>query len=411
MDTRRISTVVQIGEVTLGGGGPVIVQSMTDTDTSDVSGTVSQVTDLIGAGSEMVRLSVNTPQAARSIPAIVESLEKRGLHTPLIGDFHYNGHKLLCDFPDCAQALMKYRINPGNMGGETSRDSNFARMIEIACRYHRAVRIGGNLGSLDPSRVSHFLEKNRRMSSPLPEHQVLEEVLIDSVLHSARKAEDYGLGRDRILVSAKISGVPALIRIYRRLAAECDYSLHLGLTEAGPGDMGIVASTAAISILLQEGIGDTIRVSLTPSPGTPRTQEVRIAQKILQAMGLRFFSPRIVACPGCGRTNRHIFQQMTSLVQQTLEQKGADWSRLFPGSGTLQIAVMGCVVNGPGESRHADIGISLPGSGEDPKAVVYRDGKLHGFLEGGDLSRQFIDCLEKYMQDRFRGESETGSFS
>ena len=398
LPTRRTAIPVPIGGIILGGSAPIAVQSMTDTATTDVPATVRQIVELAEAGSELVRLTVNSSDAAKAIPRIAESLYRQGTHVPLIGDFHYNGHQLLTDFPDCAQVLAKYRINPGNVGRGKSYDSHFARMIEIACRCDRPVRIGANWGSLDPQLLSTMMENNSRLPNPRAEQQVMEETLIQSALESARLAELYGLTADRIVLSAKVSGVQALIRVYRRLAEECAYPLHLGLTEAGPGTMGIVASATAMGILLEKGIGDTIRVSLTPAPGSKRAEEVLVARQLLQALGLRYFSPQITACPGCGRTNREQFQQMTSRIQSIIEQKTPLWKKRYTNIESLHVAVMGCVVNGPGESRHADIGISLPGQGEAPKAMIYTDGKLNSIVEGPEMVEQFLSYLECYLE-------------
>ncbi len=398
---RRPSLPVPVAGMTIGGQAPVLIQSMTDTETADVDATVAQVLDLAEAGSEAVRITVNTREAARAVPEIAERLYVRDCRVPLIGDFHFNGHQLLSEYPDCARALSKYRINPGNVGGEKSYDANFARMIEIACRLDRAVRIGANGGSLDPRLLAQRMEYNRGLPIPLSENEVMEEALAASVLDSARLAENLGLPPDRIVLSAKLSDLQALVRVYLRLAEECSYPLHLGLTEAGPGSMGLIASSAAIAILLEKGIGDTIRVSLTPSPGQSRCQEVVAARQILQALGLRRFSPQIIACPGCGRTGRNLFQDMVQQIKTRLEENFPGWSRDFKGIENLKIAVMGCVVNGPGESRHADIGLSLPGTGENPKAAVYTAGSLHCLLEGDNLADPFIRIVDQYIRTHF----------
>ncbi len=398
---RRETPAVDIGGVKVGGGRPIVVQSMTNTDTADVVATVNQVAELARAGSELVRVTVNTREAAAAVPEIVEKLEKLGVRVPLIGDFHYNGHILLTEYPECAQALAKYRINPGNVDIGKKTDDNFRRMIEVALHYGRPVRIGVNWGSLDQSLLTRLMDENSRRPDPRPAAEVVLEAMVVSALESAAAAERYGLGHDRIVLSAKVSGVQELIHVYRELARRCDYPLHLGLTEAGMGAKGIVASTAALAVLLQEGIGDTIRVSLTPRPGGDRTEEVRISQQILQSMGLRSFLPQVTACPGCGRTTSTFFQQMAEEIEAYLRRRMPEWRKTFPGVEELQVAVMGCVVNGPGESKHADIGISLPGTFEEPKAPVYVDGRLYTTLRGDRIVAEFIQILEDYVRTRY----------
>jgi len=376
---------------------------MTNTDTADVASTVSQVTELAQAGSELVRITVNNESAAMAVPAIREQLDRQGVDVPLIGDFHFNGHRLLTDYPECAEALAKYRINPGNVGRGEKRDSQFATMIEIACRYDRPVRIGVNWGSLDPELVARLMDENARSDSPEESEEVMREAMVLSALESARRAEELGLGRDRILLSCKMSGVQDLITVYRMLAGRCDHALHLGLTEAGMGSKGIVASTAALAVLLQEGIGDTIRVSLTPEPGESRTREVVVAQEILQTMGLRSFAPMVTACPGCGRTTSTYFQQLAKDIQAHLRDQMPGWRSHFPGVESMQVAVMGCVVNGPGESKQADIGISLPGTGERPAAPVYVDGQKVATLKGDRIAEEFTRMVDEYVRTRYGG--------
>lgn len=403
---RRATVPVRVGGVTVGGGAPVVVQSMTNTDTADVPGTVAQVADLARAGSELVRLTVNNESAARAVPAIRDALDGMGVGVPLVGDFHFNGHRLLTDYPDCAQALAKYRINPGNVGRGEKRDAQFATMIEIACRYDRPVRIGVNWGSLDPELIARLMDENARLSEPRDADDVMREAMVLSAVESARRAEALGLGRDHIVLSCKMSGVQDLIGVYRALAQRCDYALHLGLTEAGMGSKGIVASTAALAVLLQEGIGDTIRVSLTPAPGESRTREVVVAQEILQTMGLRSFAPMVTACPGCGRTTSTLFQELASDIQHYLREQMPVWRRQYPGVETMQVAVMGCVVNGPGESKHANIGISLPGTGERPSAPVYVDGEKVATLKGDHIVEEFTRMVDDYVRTRY-GQRET----
>ena len=395
----RHSTVpVQIGPVTVGGDAPVVVQSMTNTDTVDVMRTVVQVAELARAGSELVRITVNNEQAAAAVPEIRERLDALGLNVPLVGDFHFNGHKLLDRHPACAEALGKLRINPGNVGRGAKRDTQFAQMIEIACRYDKPVRIGVNWGSLDQDLLARMLDENAASPEPRELDDVTREALIASALESAARAEEIGLPHDRIILSCKMSGVQPLIRVYTDLAARCDYPLHLGLTEAGMGIKGIVASTAALAVLLQEGIGDTIRISLTPEPGGDRTQEVLVAQEILQSLGLRSFLPSVVACPGCGRTSSEYFQHLAQDIQTYIRHQMPEWRRHYPGVEEMTVAVMGCVVNGPGESRHANIGISLPGTGEVPVAPVYEDGEKTVTLKGDRIAEEFQALVDAYVQ-------------
>ena len=394
---RHPTTAVQVGPVQIGGGAPLVVQSMTNTDTADVAASVRQVAELARAGSELVRLTVNNEEAARAVPAIREALDALGLAVPLIGDFHFNGHRLLADYPECAQALAKYRINPGNVGRGEKRDSQFATLIELALRHDRPVRIGVNWGSLDPELVARLMDANGRLAQPASVREVTYEAMVTSALESARQAEAIGLGHDRIVLSCKMSGVQDLITVYRRLAERGDYALHLGLTEAGMGAKGIVASTAALAVLLQEGIGDTIRVSLTPEPGAPRSREVEVAQEILQALELRAFAPQVTACPGCGRTTSTAFQQLALDIQNHLRQRLPEWRQAYPGVVAMRVAVMGCVVNGPGESKHANIGISLPGNGERPAAPVYIDGEKVATLKGEGIAEDFIRLVDQYV--------------
>jgi (E)-4-hydroxy-3-methylbut-2-enyl-diphosphate synthase len=394
---RHPTTAVQVGPVQIGGGAPLVVQSMTNTDTADIAASVRQIAELARAGSELVRLTVNNEEAARAVPAIREALDALGLDVPLIGDFHFNGHRLLADYPECAQALAKYRINPGNVGRGEKRDSQFATLIELAIRHDRPVRIGVNWGSLDPELVARLMDANARLAQPATVREVTYEAMVTSALESARQAEAIGLGRDRIVLSCKMSGVQDLITVYRRLAERGDYALHLGLTEAGMGAKGIVASTAALAVLLQEGIGDTIRVSLTPEPGAPRSREVEVAQEILQALELRAFAPQVTACPGCGRTTSTAFQQLALDIQNHLRQRLPEWRQAYPGVVAMRVAVMGCVVNGPGESKHANIGISLPGNGERPAAPVYIDGEKVATLKGEGIAEDFIRLVDQYV--------------
>lgn len=388
-------------KVLIGGGAPVVVQSMTNTDTADAIATAIQVKELALAGSEIVRITVNTPEAAREVIAIREQLDRMGISVPLAGDFHYNGHKLLTQFPDCAQALSKYRINPGNMGGGKKRDDNFAQMIEVACRYQKPVRIGVNWGSLDHELLARMMDDNVKLAQPRDGRAVMRDALVVSAISNAERAQELGLSGDAIILSCKVSHVQDLIAVYRDLAARCDYPLHLGLTEAGMGSKGIVASTAALSVLLQEGIGDTIRISLTPEPGGDRTREVIVGQEILQTMGLRAFTPMVVACPGCGRTSSTVFQELADQIQTYLREQMPTWKTQFPGVESMNVAVMGCVVNGPGESRHADIGISLPGTGEVPSAPVFVDGERTVTLKGDHIAEEFQKIVQDYVARRY----------
>jgi len=397
----RHSVAVRVGSVNIGGSAPVVVQSMTNTDTADVAATVQQVIELARAGSELVRITVNSDEAARAVPAIHERLLQRGENIPLVGDFHFNGHKLLANHPACARALAKYRINPGNVGRGSKRDMQFAALIEMACRYDKPVRIGVNWGSLDQALVARLMDENAKRNAPLNSRQIIHEIMVASALESAARAESLGLGRDHIVLSAKMSGAQDLISVYRELASRCDYALHLGLTEAGMGSKGIVASTAALAVLLQEGIGDTIRISLTPEPGGERTREVMVAQELLQAMELRHFTPAVVACPGCGRTTSHYFQQLARDIQDHLRRQMPAWRSQYPGVEKMTVAVMGCVVNGPGESKHANIGISLPGTGEIPVAPVYVDGEKTITLKGETIALDFQKLVDDYVQRRY----------
>lgn len=395
----RLAAKVSYGkkEVIIGGGAPVVVQSMTNTDTTDVIGTAIQIKELARAGSEMVRLTVNTPEAAKAVPEIRSQLDKMGIDVPLVGDFHYNGHLLLNDFPDCAQALSKYRINPGNVGQGAKKDLQFAKMIEIACRYEKTVRIGVNWGSLDQSLLARIMDENARREQPWTAQGVMYEALITSAIESAIKAEEIGLASDKIVLSCKVSAVQDLIAVYTELARRCQYPLHLGLTEAGMGSKGIVASTAALSVLMQQGIGDTIRISLTPEPGGDRCKEVYVAQEILQTMGLRKFSPMVIACPGCGRTTSTVFQELADNIQTYLRDQMPVWKMQYPGVENMNVAVMGCIVNGPGESKHANIGISLPGTGESPAAPVFVDGVKVKTLRGENIASEFQAIVQEYV--------------
>ncbi len=394
---RRPTTAVRIGSVTVGGGTPVVVQSMTNTDTADVDATTAQVLELARTGSELVRVTVNTDEAAAAVPRIRAALDAAGCDVPLVGDFHFNGHKLLKEHPACAAALAKYRINPGNVGRGSKRDPQFAEMIAIAVANDKPVRIGVNWGSLDSDLLTRMMDENSRAPEPKDALEVLREATVVSALTSARRAEELGLPHDRIIISTKVSGVQDLIAIYRRLAARCDHPLHLGLTEAGMGSKGIVASTAALAVLLQEGIGDTIRISLTPEPGGPRTREVVVAQELLQSLGLRAFTPMVVSCPGCGRTNSTYFQELAERIQGHLRSRMPEWRRDYQGVESMTVAVMGCVVNGPGESKHANIGISLPGTGERPVAPVYEDGEKTVTLKGERIAEEFQALVEQYV--------------
>ena len=402
-----LQAVVRNGErvVTIGGDAPVRVQSMTNTDTVDAIGTAIQVKELAQAGSELVRITVNTPEAAQAVPYIHEQLDRMGIDVPLIGDFHYNGHRLLTEFPDCAQALSKYRINPGNVGKGDKKDKQFGQMIEAAMRWDKPVRIGVNWGSLDQELLAGMMDENSRRSEPWSGLQVMYEALMASAIGSAERAVEMGMPKHQILLSCKVSGVQDLIAVYRALAQRCNYPLHLGLTEAGMGTKGTVASTAALSVLLQEGIGDTIRVSLTPQPGESRTQEVVIASEILQALGLRTFVPSVTACPGCGRTTSSTFQELAKQIDDFLRAQMPVWREQYPGVETMKVAVMGCIVNGPGESKHADIGISLPGTGEAPAAPVYIDGDKALTLRGEGIAAEFQQLVTRYIEDRFGASS------
>ena len=394
---RHRTITVKVGQISIGSEHPVVVQSMTNTDTEDVVRTTQQIAELAAAGSEMVRITVNTRKAAAAVAEIRERLDKINCHVPLIGDFHFNGHKLFEAHPECAEALSKYRINPGNVGKGKRRDQQFASMIEFACRYDKPVRIGVNWGSLDQDLLAQRLDENSQSKIPATIEQVMHDALIESALSSATKAEEYGLRHDQIIISCKLSGVQDLIRTYRDLAQQCNYPLHLGLTEAGMGSKGIVASTAALSVLLNEGIGDTIRISLTPEPGAPREKEVIVGQEILQTLGLRSFTPQVVACPGCGRTTSEYFQQLAEDIQSYLRHQMPVWKTKFPGVESMSVAVMGCVVNGPGESKHANIGISLPGNGESPVAPVYEDGKKTVTLRGDNIGQEFKQLVDEYV--------------
>lgn len=399
---RRKSVGVKVGPVMIGGGAPIVVQSMTNTDTADELATVQQVEQLALAGSELVRITVNTKEAAQAVPGIRARLDDIGCHVPLVGDFHFNGHKLLTAYPDCAQALAKYRINPGNVGHGKKRDEQFSILIEMACKYDKPVRIGVNWGSLDPEMLARIMDENARSSDPLGASQVMHKALITSALESAAKAEEIGLGRDHIVLSCKVSGVQDLIAVYGELAEQCEYALHLGLTEAGMGSKGIVASTAALSVLLFRGIGDTIRISLTPEPGGDRAREVIVAQEILQTMGLRAFVPLVASCPGCGRTSSTYFQELAESIQLYVREQMIVWREQYEGVENMSLAVMGCVVNGPGESKHADIGISLPGSGETPVAPVFVDGQKTVTLKGDHIADEFRAIVDEYVRTKYR---------
>ena len=404
---RRQTVAVRVGSVMVGSGYPVAVQSMTNTDTADAAGTASQVADLALSGSELVRITVNNDQAARAVPEIAARLSDLGIEVPLVGDFHYNGHLLLSRYPGCARTLAKYRINPGNVGAGRHRDENFRRMIEVANENAKPVRIGVNWGSLDQALLVRLMDENAAASQPKDSGEVTRDAIVRSGLDSARLAEEYGMPHNRIILSAKVSGVQDLIRVYRTLASRCDYPLHLGLTEAGMGAKGIVASTAALSVLLQEGIGDTIRVSLTPAPGGDRTEEVQICQQILQSMGIRSFLPQVTACPGCGRTTSTFFQEMAEEIQNYLRAQMPIWKDRYEGVEDLKVAVMGCIVNGPGESKHAHIGISLPGTGEDPKAPVFVDGQLTTTLRGAGLVAEFLKLIDEYVDSHYSRKEST----
>ncbi len=401
VNTRRQSVGVRVANLMVGGGAPVAVQSMTNTDTADIQGTVKQVAELARAGSELVRVTVDKEEAAAAIPAIKEKLLAMNVTAPLVGDFHYNGHVLLEQFPDCAKSLDKYRINPGNVGFGQKQDRNYAQMIDIANTHEKPVRIGVNWGSLDQAMLTRLMDENSKSANPLSSRAIMHETIVQSALNSATRAEELGMNRNKIILSAKCSEVQDLIAVYRMLAGRSDYALHLGLTEAGMGSKGIVASTAALAVLLQEGIGDTIRISLTPEPGGDRTREVIVAQEILQTMGLRAFAPMVIACPGCGRTTSTTFQELAQDIQSYVRHRLPEWKTQYPGFENLSLAVMGCIVNGPGESKHADIGISLPGTGELPTAPVYIDGKKVKTLRGENLSGQFQSIVEDYVKTRW----------
>ena len=398
---RRKSVPVKIGNVIVGGDAPIVVQSMTNTDTANAIETAVQVAQLAKAGSELVRITVNSEEAAKEVASIREQLDKMNCDVPLVGDFHFNGHKLLEKYPDCAQALAKYRINPGNVGKGKKRDAQFATMIEMACKYDKPVRIGVNWGSLDQAILARLMDENSQLSSPKEPTEIMHEALITSALESAAKAEEIGLGRDKIILSCKMSMVQDLISVYQDLAGRCDYALHLGLTEAGMGSKGIVASTAALAVLLQQGIGDTVRISLTPEPHGDRTKEVIVAQEILQTMGFRSFTPQVIACPGCGRTSSTYFQQLAQDIQRYLRDQMPLWSETHKGVEDMNVAVMGCVVNGPGESKHANIGISLPGTGEKPVAPVYVDGEKTVTLKGDNIAEEFQQIVQKYVEEKY----------
>jgi (E)-4-hydroxy-3-methylbut-2-enyl-diphosphate synthase len=406
METRRKSVPVRIGQVVVGGDAPIVVQSMTNTNTEDAQATAGQAAALAAAGSELVRVTVNTHAAARAVPETVRRLADMGIEVPVIGDFHYNGHLLLSQHPECARALAKYRINPGNVGSGKHHDDNFRRMIEVAVENDKPVRIGVNWGSLDQALLARLMDRNRLSASPRSPRAVMMDAMTASALESARMAEEYGLARDHIILSAKVSGVQDLVRVYRSIAAQCDYALHLGLTEAGLGAKGIVASTAALALLLQAGIGDTIRVSLTPGPGGDRTEEVLVAQQILQSLGIRSFMPQVSSCPGCGRTTSTLFQEMADQIDVYMRRQMPVWRQQYRGIEELTVAVMGCVVNGPGESKHANIGISLPGTGEDPKAPVYVDGRLATTLRGDTIVAEFINILNQYIHSHYLPATE-----
>ena len=398
---RKITHQVLVGDVKVGGGAPIVVQSMTNTDTADVAGTVKQIIELATAGSELVRITVNSEEAAQAVAEIRHTLNERGCTVPIVGDFHFNGHKLLEKYPDCAAALDKYRINPGNVGRGKSRDPQFQQMIEFAVKYNKPVRIGVNGGSLDQSVLTRLLDENRALLHPEPLAAVTRRAIVLSALESAAKAEEIGLGKDKIILSCKISNVQELINIYQDLSSRCDYALHLGLTEAGMGSKGIVSSSAALSVLMQQGIGDTIRISLTPEPGGARTQEVIVGQEILQTMGFRSFTPMVISCPGCGRTTSDYFQKLAMDIQTYLRDQMPVWRSQYPGVETMEVAVMGCVVNGPGESKSANIGISLPGTGESPVAPVYEDGEKTVTLKGDKIAEEFQEIVQRYIETHY----------
>ncbi len=398
---RRKTVTVKVGHIPVGGDHPIVVQSMTNTDTADVASSVKQILELAEAGSELVRVTVNVKEAAAAVPKIVTQLREKGCHVPIIGDFHYNGHTLLTEYPDCAKALSKYRINPGNVGFGAKHDANFKAMIDVAIANEKPVRIGVNWGSLDQSILARMMDENAKSATPQDARVVMREAMIESAFSSAKMAESYGLRHDQIILSVKISEVQDLIAVYQEIAKRCDYPLHLGLTEAGMGSKGIVASSAALGVILQQGIGDTIRVSLTPAPGASRTEEVIVAQQILQTMGFRAFTPMVTSCPGCGRTTSTFFQELADQIQTYIRTEMPQWRKKYPGVETMQIAVMGCIVNGPGESKHANIGISLPGTGEDPKAPVYVDGEKVATLQGAAIIPEFKRMLIEYIEKRY----------
>lgn len=398
---KRKTIKVRVGNQYIGGDAPVLVQSMTNTPTEDPEATANQIRDLYEAGSEIVRITVNTREAAKQVPAIVSRLEKFGIDVPLVGDFHYNGHILLSEFADCARLLAKYRINPGNVGRGEKHDENFKAMVDCAIKWDKPVRIGVNWGSLDQDLLKRMMDENAARPEPNDAHEVLMEAIVQSAIQSAKSAVDYGLPADRIILSAKVSEVPDLIEVYRRLSSRTEHALHLGLTEAGMAMKGMVASSAALSVLLFEGIGDTIRVSLTPEPGADRAQEVHVCQQILQSLKIRSFKPQVTACPGCGRTTSTVFQELAQEIERHLASKRKDWQKNFPDAKDLKVAVMGCIVNGPGESRHADIGISLPGTGEEPRAPVYVDGEYRTTLSGPNLANDFIELVDEYVKNKF----------
>jgi (E)-4-hydroxy-3-methylbut-2-enyl-diphosphate synthase len=400
---RRRTVTCRVGQVPVGGVHPVVVQSMTNTDTADAASTAAQVIALAEAGSELVRVTVNTREAAAAVPEMMRRVRDAGLETPIVGDFHYNGHTLLSEYPACAAALDKYRINPGNVGVGEKHDDNFRRMIEVAVEHGKPVRIGVNWGSLDRALLTRMMDENARLAEPREDREVVLEAMRESAMRSAAMAEAFGQPHDRIILSAKVSDVRDLVHVYRALAAVCDYPLHVGLTEAGLGAKGIVASTAALAILLHEGIGDTIRVSLTPAPGGDRAEEVRVCQQVLQSLGIRHFAPQVTSCPGCGRTTSTFFQELATDVTAHIQRRMAAWRERYPGAEELRVAVMGCVVNGPGESKHADIGISLPGTGEEPRAPVYVDGKLKVTLKGETIAADFARLLDEYVERRYGG--------
>jgi (E)-4-hydroxy-3-methylbut-2-enyl-diphosphate synthase len=401
MISRKKTVTVDVGGCKVGGNAPIVVQSMTNTDTEDAESTAKQVAELAQAGSELVRITVNTREAADRVPAIFEKLDKMGVKVPIVGDFHFNGHLLLKKYPECAKLLAKYRINPGNVGFGRRHDDNFRQMIEVAVENDKPVRIGVNWGSLDQVLLAKMMDDNGKLAEPKTADEVLMDAMVESAITSAELAESYGLGHDKIILSAKVSNVQSLLRVYRDLSKRSDYPLHLGLTEAGMGSKGIVASSAALSILLQEGIGDTIRVSLTPRPGGERTEEVIVSQQILQSLGIRNFLPAVTACPGCGRTTSTLFQELAEQIQNHLNTQMKEWRETYKGVEALRVAVMGCVVNGPGESKHADIGISLPGTGEEPRAPVYVDGKLFTTLQGADIAVNFMSIVNEYVDSHF----------